>query len=97
MQSCPHVAHLPGASELQVDRFTAIRAACQVTGPSRDVRQVKTFADQFVRWLGGGYDDTDRAIRRHVLLTVTADLEGTSEREAARIVKLADDLYNYVG
>lgn len=80
-----------------MDRLMAVRAACQLTGPSRDARAVKAFADQFIRWFRDSSDETDRALRYQVLLTVTADLEGTSEREAARVVKLADDLRSYIG
>lgn len=32
----PSHVNVPGAEEIQMDRLMAVKAACQLTGPSRD-------------------------------------------------------------
>ncbi|MBA8825303.1 hypothetical protein FHX42_002654 [Saccharopolyspora lacisalsi] len=89
---------IPGVDEIVNDRLAAVQAACQVTGPPSDSKVVRQFADEFTRWLKHGHDHTDRLLRRHVLLTITAGRAntGTSDRDAAKLVKIADDLYSYI-
>lgn len=87
---------IPGASEQQMIRLVAVRAACQATGPGRDAVEVKRYAGEFERWLHSSNSETDRAIRFQVLLTVTADLAGTFT-EPTKIAKLAHDLHSYIG
>lgn len=87
---------VPGASEQQMIRLVAVRAACQATGPGRDADEVKRYAGEFERWLRSSNSGTDSAIRFQVLLTVTADLAGTFT-EPAKIAKLAHDLHGYIG
>ncbi|MQA14673.1 MAG: hypothetical protein GEV09_11010 [Pseudonocardiaceae bacterium] len=90
---------ISGASERQLDALTAVRAAVQVTGPDRTAQSIEPFLNEFFRWLrNSSYDDTDRALRRYLLLTITADTRATPEREEAlRLVKLAESLRADVG
>lgn len=57
----------------------------------------ESFADRFMDWLKAARDDTDREVRRQILLAVTADTLASSERdESKRLMKLAEDLYRRV-
>ncbi|MCI2421544.1 hypothetical protein MOQ72_29325 [Saccharopolyspora sp. K220] len=92
------VTNLPGLDDRRMDNLIALRAACQVSGPPAESRVVRPYIDEFTRWLSGSTSNSDRLIRRYVLLAVTEGRSalGTSDRDSSDVARLADEVYRKV-
>lgn len=94
-----HAARLGGLTTLQIDRFVAHEAAVNCTGPPSEKRALDPFVRQFHEFLKRAKSDhADRELRRRVLLMVTDGRSATSttDTDASRIRKVADDMYSSI-
>ncbi|MFC0431043.1 hypothetical protein [Kutzneria buriramensis] len=93
-----HAARLGGLRTLVIDRFVAAEAAVHVTGPPNDKDTIKPFVRYFLEWLRDADGPADRELRRRVLLMVTEgrDRQGWSENDAAKLIKVVDEVYGSI-
>ena len=91
---------LPGAEPSLTDRLVAVRCAMKVTPDSvvdagaSKAGDVTTLARRFENWLKDAADDTDRMIRRAVLVMVCDKADDGVHH--GRIHALVKELHHYV-
>lgn len=87
------VTNLPGVDDREMDRLIALRAACQMVGPPSEFADVDLFVHEFAGWLKAAHSESDKLVRRYVLLLVTNGRSGVADRDAAKLRKTIDDIY----
>jgi len=94
-----HAARIGGLTTLQIDRFVAHEAAVNCTGPPHEKRALDPFVRQFHSFLNRSKNNhADRELRRRILLMVTDGRSATSttNMDASRVRKVADDMYSSI-
>ena len=78
-----------------IDHYVATEAAVNLTGPPSSKDVIKPFVSHFLRWLKDARNPADRELRRRILLLVTQGRsgQGTSERQAGKMIELVESVY----
>ena len=87
------LTNLPDMDDREMDRLIALRAACQITGAPAEWDDIDLFVWEFRGWLKEAKGDADRLFRRYVLLQVTHERRGVSDRDIKQLRKLIQDVY----
>lgn len=98
VETFSHAAKLGGLRSVVIDRYVAAEAAVNVTGPPSGKDAIKPFTQHFLRWLKDARGDEDRELRRRVLLMVTEGRagQGTSDKDAAHVAEVVNDVYRSI-
>lgn len=90
------LTNLPGLDDREMDRLIALRAACNITGAPSEFGDIDLFVWEFRGWLKESKGDSDKLFRRYVLLQVTHERRGVSDREVKALRKLLQDVYSKI-